>query len=329
MFDTLERSLETETNQMVAAHTLRASVCLEGIGLHSGQTVKITMAPAPVGTGILFRRQDLLKSAGPAGQAADLERVSIKAVPSAVTATTLGTVIANRHGVSVSTIEHIMSAFAGCGVDHAIVEVEGPELPIMDGSAEPFVKMIDQVGLRALAEPRQALRITRPMRVSRGDSFIQALPLAPHDGRQACDIDVTVIYDDPAIGEQTLSLSSDVGDYRAAIAGARTFCYLQDVEAMRAQGLALGGSLDNAIVVSDGAVLNEGGLRFDTEFVRHKALDLVGDLYLLGRPLVGRLIAHKPGHGLNTEFAQTLLNAEAVEPVPLAVPSRLPEMAHA
>lgn len=325
MFDSIEMT-DNRMGGMTPSQTLRASVSLTGIGLHSGQPVTLTISPAPAGTGILFRRRDLLTSSGPAGQTADLERITIRAIPSAVTATNLGTVISNRHGVSVSTIEHVMSAFAGCGVDHAIVEIDGPEVPIMDGSAAPFVEKIDTVGLRASLEPRQGYAITRPFRVERGDSFIQALPIIPGMA-QSCQIDVTVAFDDPAIGTQRMTISGAPGEYRTAIAAARTFCNLEDVEAMRAQGLALGGTLDNAIVISDGKVLNEEGLRFDSEFVRHKALDLIGDLYLLGAPLIGRFIAHKPGHGLNTEFAQALLTAGAAERVTLDAVDLAPQAA--
>ncbi|WOI52542.1 UDP-3-O-acyl-N-acetylglucosamine deacetylase [Parvularcula sp. LCG005] len=299
------------------AMTVRTSVSCDSIGLHTGRSVSMTIMPAPAGTGILFRRRDLLANGTAATQMTDLERISIKATPMAVTATTLGTVISNRHGVSVSTVEHIMAAFAGCGVDHAIVELDGPEIPIMDGSAEPFVAMIDSVGLRPLATSRVVWRLNAPVIVEKGDSVIEAVPLGL-DEPSTTEIDVTVAFNDPAIGRQHLRIDGHAADFRSAIAAARTFCDLKDVEMMRAQGLALGGSLDNAIVVSDGQVLNEGGLRFDGEFVRHKALDLIGDLYLLGAPLAARIKAVKPGHDLNTRFARAVIEqgAASIEMVP-------------
>ncbi len=288
-----------------AARTLKSSVTVEGIGLHSGRPVRMTLSPAPAGTGILFRRRDLLDNAGPAAQPSGLERITVAASPMNVSATTLGTVISNRHGVTVSTIEHIMSAFAGCGIDHAIVDLDGPEVPIMDGSSAPFVDAIERVGRRALPASRRLLRLTKPLRVEKGDSYIEAVPLADDDDRLGGDFDITVEYADAAIGTQRLRFHAADGNYGSAIAAARTFCDLKDVEAMRAQGLALGGSLDNAIVVSDGEILNEEGLRLDGEFVRHKALDLIGDFYLLGAPLLAKVTAHKPGHALNTLWART------------------------
>ena len=312
------------TDGLVAAQTLRAKAICEGTGLHSGQPVTMALLPAPAGTGILFRRLDLLASAGPEDQETGLQRVSIAATPHAVTTTTLGTVIANRHGVSVSTIEHVMSALAGAGVDHAIVELNGPEVPIMDGSAAPFVRLIESFGVRPLPAARQVWRLTKPVRVEKDDAYIDAVPLASNEGLSPI-MDVTVEYADPLIGRQRLTLEGEGFDYAGSIAAARTFCYLKDVETMRAQGLALGGSLENAIVVSDGEILNKDGLRYDSEFVRHKALDLLGDLFLLGAPLAARIVAFKPGHDLNTRFARAVLDLGAVERV--TVPTGLPARA--
>ena len=287
------------------ARTIRTEATLEGIGLHSGKPVRLTLRPATAGTGILFRRRDLMDAGGPDGQADALRAVTIRAHPSSVTQTQLGTVIANAHGASVSTIEHLMAALAASGIDHVIADLDGPEVPIMDGSAKPFLDLILDVGTRALPDARRALRIDAPIRATLGDAFAEITPLNPSDA-PACLLDVTVDYPDRLIGRQTLSLDGTADAFRAGVAAARTFCYLSDVEAMRAQGLALGGSLENAIVVSDGAVLNEEGLRFDGEFVRHKALDLVGDLHLLGRPLLGRVTAYKPGHTLNVKLAAAI-----------------------
>lgn len=262
---------------------------------------------------------DLLTHEGPDQQGADLARVSVQAVPHAVSTTTLGTVIANRHGVTVSTIEHLMFALAATGIEHAIVEVDGPELPIMDGSAEPFMAMLEQSGVRDVSAPETVMRLTKPVRVEKGDAFIEAHPLST--AAEIGEIDVTVDFDDPTIGRQSIELATSRQMLRSGLAAARTFCRLRDVEMMRAQGLALGGSMDNAIVVSDGEILNEGGLRIDGEFVRHKALDMIGDFYLLGAPLVARVTAYKPGHELNTRFARAVLDTGAGARVPVPTPA--------
>ena len=287
------------------ARTVRTEATLDGIGLHSGEPVRLTLRPATAGTGILFRRTDLVGGTGPDGQAERLRAVTIRAHPSAVTQTQLGTVIANPDGASVSTIEHLMAALAACGIDHVIAELDGPEVPIMDGSAKPFLDLIEAVGTRALPDARRAIEILAPIRATLGDAFAEVTPLAPGEA-PGCPLDVTVDYADRLIGRQTLSLDGTADAFRRDVAAARTFCYLSDVEAMRAQGLALGGSLENAIVVADGTVLNEEGLRFDGEFVRHKALDLIGDLHLLGRPIIGRVTAYKPGHTLNAKLAAAI-----------------------
>jgi UDP-3-O-[3-hydroxymyristoyl] N-acetylglucosamine deacetylase len=292
------------------ARTLLASAACSGIGLHTGRDVPLRLLPAPAGTGILFRRMDLLEGAGAENQAERLARVTIAASPDAVVGTQLGTVIGNAHGATVSTVEHLMAALAGSGIDHAIVEVGGPEVPIMDGSAKPFLDLIERVGTRALPATRRAWRVDAPISVSLGSSWAEVLPLEEGDAL-GCRIDVTVDYPDRLIGRQTLSLDGSADAFRADVAAARTFCYLADVEAMRAAGKALGGSLDNAIVVADGAILNEEGLRFDGEFVRHKALDLIGDLHLLCRPVLGRVTAYKPGHAVNTALAAAIAASEA------------------
>ena len=302
------------------ARTLRASARLSGIGLHSGRPVTLTVSPAPAGTGILFRRTDLL-AGDDRPQAERLRAVTIAARPDAVTATTLGTVISNEAGASVATVEHLMAALAGAGIDHAICALDGPEVPIMDGSSAPFTDAIGRIGTRALPDDRRALRIDAPVRVEIGDAYAEVAPL--EDGEPlGCPMDVTVDYPDRLIGRQHLSLAGSRDAFAAEITAARTFCYLADVEAMRAAGLAQGGSLENAIVVADGAVLNEEGLRFDGEFVRHKALDLIGDLHLLGRPILGRLTAYKPGHALNTKLAAAIAASDATSLVTVPIARR-------
>jgi UDP-3-O-[3-hydroxymyristoyl] N-acetylglucosamine deacetylase len=298
--------------------TLKTSATCEGIGLHTGETVKMRILPAPAGTGIIYRRLDLLTCDSVDAQSDSLSQISIKATPEAVCSTRLGTTLVNDFGVEISTVEHLMAAFAGYGVDNAIVEVEGPEVPIMDGSSEPFLRLIEEAGLRELNAERLALRIKEKIAVQDGDRWAYIVP-ATEDEDLTCEIDVLVDYDDPAIGKQRASFAVTPASFRDEVAAARTFCYLSDVEAMRARGLALGGSYDNAIVVNNGRIENEGGLRRENEFAYHKALDLFGDLYLLGRPLLGKVIAFKPGHDLNTQLAKAIAdNMDKVEIVSLS-----------
>ena len=295
---------------MMRARTVKTSVGCTGIGLHSGRDVRLTVLPAPAGTGILFRRIDLLKSAGPQDQASGLERITIAASPLVVTSATLGTVLTNRFGVSVSTVEHLLAAFAGFGITNAIVELDGPEVPIVDGSAAPFIEMIQSVGLRDLSAEQQVYVLDKPVQVKLGESVITAVPL--EDVTEAVmRADVTIEFGDEAIGRQRIELDNAYTQFCDELADARTFCYLRDVEAMRAKGLALGGSYDNAIVVSDGEVLNEDGLRMEREFVRHKTLDMIGDFYLLGAPLVANVTAFRPGHDINTRFARAVIEEGA------------------
>ena len=300
------------------ARSLRASVTLVGVGLHSGAPVTLTLSPAPVGTGILFRRMDQL-TGSQGSQAERLRAATVAATPASVVRTTLGTTISNGAGAEVSTVEHLMAALAGAGIDHAICELDEPEVPIMDGSSAPFSEAIRRIGTRVLPGDRLALRVDAPIRVALGDAWAEITPLAPGEPL-GCPMDVTVDYPDPAIGRQQLRLDGARDAFVAEVAAARTFCDLADVEAMRASGLARGGSLENAIVVSDGAVLNAEGLRMGGEFVRHKALDLIGDLHLLGRPLLGRLTAYKPGHALNTKLAAAIATSPdaSLTAVPIA-----------
>lgn len=324
MFDQLDPSVTA-----LKENTLKSSVSCEGIGLHTGRTVKMSLVPAPAGTGIVFRRLDLLTCDSLSAQPASLSKISVKASPAAVRETQLGTTLANEHGISISTTEHLMAAFAGVGIDNVFVEVEGPEIPIMDGSSEPFLALIDQAGLRPLPAPRRALRIVEEISVRDGDRWITIVPNRDENDT-SCDIDILVEYRDPAIGKQRASFVVNPNTFRENVASARTFCNLKDVETMRARGLALGGSYDNAIVVNEGKVENEGGLRFDREFVYHKALDLIGDLFLLGHPLIGRISAYKPGHDLNTQLARAIADnpqAVVIETIPADEPEEL--FAHA
>ncbi|MEM8985314.1 MAG: UDP-3-O-acyl-N-acetylglucosamine deacetylase [Pseudomonadota bacterium] len=282
--------------------TIKTECALGGVGLHSGAAVTARLLPAPAGAGVVFRRVDLIASAA-GGQHDRVRQTTIRAHAENVTTTRLGTTLENEHGASISTVEHLMAALSGCGVDNVLVEVDGPELPILDGSSAPFVEMIEAAGIRTLKTVRRSIVLTDTVRVEDGDRFIE---IAPFDGFA---VDVEIDFADAAIGRQGASFENAAGAFGADLADARTFCMRSDIDAMRNAGLALGGSLDNAIVVEDGAVLNEGGLRREDEFARHKALDLIGDLYLAGAPLKGRVTAFKPGHDLNVKLAQAVLAA--------------------
>ena len=275
-------------------HTLAASVGCEGVGLHSGSPVRLTLRPAPADTGVVFVRTDV---AGRDGR--------IPVTPRAVVETRLHTEIANAQGVRVLTIEHLMAAFAGLGVDNVVVELDGPELPIMDGSAEPFVELIDLAGLCAQGAPRRVIEIVRPIVVADGDKRAALLPALP-GALAGLHLDVEIDFASAVIGRQRLSTPLTAQSFRRDLAPARTFGFAQDGEALQAGGLARGGGLQNAVVVDGGRVLNPHGLRFADEFVRHKALDLVGDLYVLGLPISGRVEAVRPGHALNNALARAL-----------------------
>ncbi len=271
--------------------TLWQAVQCSGIGLHSGKAVSLTLRPAMTGTGIRFRRTDLAA-----------EAAWIDARWDNVIDTRLCTVIGNDKGAYVGTVEHLMAALAAAGVDNAIVEINAPELPAMDGSSAPFIFLIECAGLRSLRSPRAMLHIRKPVRVSEGDKFAALQPCAYPD------MDVEIVFDDPVIGTQRKRMALSGMRFKGELARARTFGFAHEVEYMRQNGLALGGSLDNAIVVDGGSVLNPDGLRYHDEFVRHKALDAVGDLYLAGGPIVGRYVGHQAGHRLNNLVLRALFD---------------------
>lgn len=271
-------------------HSLAAAASCCGVGLHSGRPVTLTLIPAPPGHGILFRRQDV-------GQ----DRGLVAALWHNVLDTRYCTMIGNEHGVTVATIEHLMAALAGAGVDNLLIEIDGPEVPIMDGSAAAFSRLIARAGIVEQPRVRSAVRIRRPVRVS-GAGGSQAAIL-PHDHWR---VDVEIDFEDPAILRQRYELPVTRERFESEISPARTFGFLHEVEQLRAAGLIQGGALDNAIVVSEGRVLNEGGLRYPDEFARHKALDCVGDLYLAGAPLLGRFTGNRPGHGVNNALLRAV-----------------------
>jgi UDP-3-O-[3-hydroxymyristoyl] N-acetylglucosamine deacetylase len=271
-------------------HTLKAAVQFSGVGVHTGKTVSVTLSPAAAHSGVAFVRTDV----------GDRDP-RISARTDTVCETRLGTVIGNAAGVTVSTVEHLMATFCGLGVDNALVTLNGPEAPIMDGSAEPFVRMLDRVGLRPQAAGREYIEILEPIVVTDGDKRAALLPA------DAFEIDLEIVFDTAAIGRQRLELTVDETVFRRDLADSRTFGFLHEVEALRAAGLARGGSMDNVVVIDGGSVLNPQGLRRPDEFVRHKAMDAIGDLYLLGAPLIGRYEALCPGHALNNALARAVL----------------------
>jgi UDP-3-O-[3-hydroxymyristoyl] N-acetylglucosamine deacetylase len=265
--------------------TVRRTVGIEGVGLHSGAQTRVEILPAPVNHGLLFARRDLGGKEIPA---------SPEAIGDSSLATTLG-----RHGATVSTVEHLLAALQGLGIDNARIEVDGPEIPILDGSAAPFVDAIRRVGTTAQSAARRPVTVKRPLTVRDGERAILALP--SRDFRISYAID----FPHPAIGYQAVALHLDEEVFAASIAPARTFCLLRDVQAMRASGRAIGGSLDNAVVVGDEGIVG-GSLRFRDEFVRHKVLDLIGDLALLGAPLQAHVVVFKGGHRLHAQLVRRL-----------------------
>ncbi len=272
-------------------HTLARAAIIAGVGLHTGEMVRMVVRPAPAGTGVVFVRSDI----------SDRDN-RVPALAHYVTKTTLGTVITNAAGVSVSTIEHVMAAFAALGVDNVNVEIDGPEVPIMDGSAQPFVQLLDQAGYRRQMTPQQVIEILKPVEVVEGDKRAVLMPADRFEVRFEIDFPGT------PIGHQAVDLAVTEQSFREELAAARTFGFLQGVEALRAAGLARGGSLDNAIVIDGDHIMNEGGLRFSDEFARHKALDAIGDLYVLGMPIRGRFEGIRAGHGLNNALVRELLS---------------------
>jgi UDP-3-O-[3-hydroxymyristoyl] N-acetylglucosamine deacetylase len=263
--------------------TLARSVSLEGIGVHSGDPAVVTLHPADANTGIVFSGHD---------RANDRD-IEIPAHWRAVSATALCTVLGDPKAGGVSTVEHLMAALRGLGVDNVLVEMDGPEMPIMDGSSVAFVEAIDAVGLRRLAAPRRYIKIKRAVRVDQGSAWCE---LRPYNGSR---FDVTIDFDAEVIGRQAMVVDLTPDVFRNEIARARTFGSVQDVEKLWALGFALGSSLENSVAISDGKVLNPEGTRWRDEFVRHKMLDAVGDLALAGLPILGAYRSYKGGHRMN------------------------------
>lgn len=291
----------TPASADLCQHTLASAISAVGTGLHSGARVRITLAPAPSGSGITFRREDL--------------GIDLPARFDAVHDTRLCTVL-GEGAARIGTVEHVMAALAACGIDNALVCVDGPEVPVFDGSSADFVFLIGCAGRVRQDAPRRVIEILAPVRVSMGEAFAEFRPHAPlaeaRGGRTpalcraSLDLSVSIEFQARAIGRQALSLTLSEAMFTRELADARTFTLLAEIEALRAAGLARGGSLDNAVVVDDAQVLNPAGLRRADEFVRHKMLDAIGDLALAGAMIHGRFIAHRPGHALNNALLRAL-----------------------
>jgi UDP-3-O-[3-hydroxymyristoyl] N-acetylglucosamine deacetylase len=293
---------------MLPQRTLKNVIRATGVGLHSGEKVYLTLRPAAADTGIVFRRVDLEPV------------VEIPADADLVTETMLCTGL-SRGGGKVMTIEHLMSAFAGLGIDNAYVDLSAPEVPIMDGSAGPFVFLLQSAGIAEQAAPKRFIRIRKPVEVRDGDKVAR---FDPYDGFR---IGFTVVFDHPAIpaAQSRAEIDFSTTSYVKEVSRARTFGFMRDLEFMRERNLGLGGSMDNAIVLDEFRVLNDDGLRYADEFVRHKILDAVGDLYLAGKPIIGAFEGFKSGHALNNKLVRALLaDASAWDEVTFDDPASAP-----
>jgi UDP-3-O-[3-hydroxymyristoyl] N-acetylglucosamine deacetylase len=271
-------------------HTVAGPVIFAGVGLHTGSHVRVAVRPAPVDAGVVFVRTDVH----------DRDN-RVPARPDAVCQTQLGTVINNAADVRVSTIEHLMAALAALAIDNCVVELDGPEVPIMDGSSEPFVQILDRAGRRKQEAARRYIEILKTVTVEEGD---KRASLSPSD---RFEVAFEIAFASKAIGRQRVDLTVDEESFRAELSDCRTFGFVRDVEALRAIGLARGGTMENAVVIDGDRVLNPEGLRRPDEFVRHKALDAVGDLYVLGAPIIGRFEGVLAGHGLNNAVVRALM----------------------
>ena len=275
---------------MAQQRTLRTPIRASGVGLHSGRKALMVLRPAPPNTGIVFRRMDLDPP------------VDIAARATNVTETTLGTTL-SAGGADASTVEHLLSALAGLGVDNAFVELTAAEVPIMDGSAGPFVFLVQSAGIEVQAAAKRFVRVRRGVEIRDGDKY------ARFDPFEGFRVNLEIEFDHPVFRRhnQRASMDFSTGTFLREVSRARTFGFMRDLEVLRARNLALGGTLDNAIVLDDYRILNEDGLRYEDEFVRHKILDAIGDLYLLGHSLIGEFTGFKSGHGLNNRLLRALL----------------------
>jgi UDP-3-O-[3-hydroxymyristoyl] N-acetylglucosamine deacetylase len=297
-----------ESRHVIKQRTLKNVIRATGVGLHTGEKVYLTLRPAAPDTGIIFRRVDLD------------EPVEIPATPENVGDTTLSTTLM-KDGIRISTVEHLLSAMAGLGIDNAYIDLNAAEVPIMDGSAGPFVFLIQSAGIEEQNAAKKFIRIKKPVKVEDGDKWVQ---FKPFDGFK---VDFTIDFDHPAFKNDSQKAEVDFSttSFVKEISRARTFGFMNQIETLRANNLALGGSLDNAVVMDDYRVLNEDGLRYIDEFVKHKILDSIGDLYLLGHSLIGAFSGYKSGHALNNQLLRTVLAQEdAWEEVTFEDPELVP-----
>jgi UDP-3-O-[3-hydroxymyristoyl] N-acetylglucosamine deacetylase len=271
-------------------HTIGASASCAGVGVHGGQHARITLKPAPAGSGVVFVRTDVTD-----------RNNRVPALAQSVVKTQLNTEIANASGVTVCTIEHLMAALAAHRIDNVVVEIDGPECPIMDGSALPFVQLLDRAGRKVQDRPRRFIEILERVEVTVGEKMAALSPSS------VFEVDFEIRYATPVIGVQRVALEVTEESFRAELAAARTFGFMHEVAQLRALGLGLGASLDNAVAIENDAIVNPEGLRMEREFVRHKALDAVGDLYALGAPIIGRFETVCGGHALNNQLCCLLL----------------------
>jgi len=278
---------------VVYQKTLRNSISCTGVGLHGGGSINMTLSPAAANTGIVFKRVDV---------ADDVSEVPARF--DTVSDLVMCTTVENEAGVKIATVEHLMAALSGCGIDNAVVELDGPEVPVMDGSSAPFVFLIECADIVDLDTPRQYIKVLKEVEVS--ENGAKAV-LSPADN---ISVSFEIDFDNPRIGKQNCSYSLRNGTFKNELCRARTFGFLSELEQLKEMGLAKGGSLDNAIVLSGPDILNEEGLRYDDEFVRHKALDAVGDLYLAGAPIIAQFFGFRSGHALNNKLLHALLSDE-------------------
>lgn len=297
----------TVLNDPYEQTTMAPAICA-GVGVHTGRRVRLVVRPAAAGQGIVFVRTDITDRDN---------RIPVSG--EAVIDARLNTMIANGDDVRLSTIEHLMAALSAMNISNAVIEVDGPELPILDGSALPFVQLLDRAGFRLQEQPRRYIEILKTVHVEEGDKHAALMPCDRFEMRFEID------FPTPVIGNQVIDFVVDEKTFRSEIMSARTFGFAHEVEALRQAGLARGGSLENAVVIDGDEILNPGGLRMEREFVRHKALDAIGDLYVLGAPLMGRYEGYKAGHQLNNKLVRALL----AQPDAYRVVTRVPDMAMA
>ena len=297
-------------------NTVKNKVTFTGIGIHSGKEVELTLRPAEAGTGIVFHRTDLTPA------------VAIEAIAANVVNTRLSTTI-GQNGVIIATIEHLMAALRVCGIDNVFVDINGPEVPIMDGSAAPFIQWIDKAGIKALARPRKYLVVKKPVTITDGDKKVSIIP------SRFFRVSFDMRFNHPVVNNQFRSVKLNKSSFTKEIASARTFGFLAEFETLKANGLAQGASLENAVAIGNDGILNEEGLRFPDEFVRHKILDAIGDFSLVGHQILGHVKAFKSGHDLNHRLVKEILaDRESWELVELAghvkpshpLPIPLPEL---